>query len=163
MLSYVIRELLPSEIPVLEDFLYLAIFQRDETNPLPKSIIAEPALHVFIADFGQQDDHCLLAETTDGQIIGAVWARILAGEIKGFGYIDAATPEFAISIRKEYRNKGIGSELMRAMLARLKSKGYQQCSLAVQKDNYAFKMYQKLGFRVIGESEEEYIMLYRFD
>lgn len=41
----------------------------------------------------------------------------------------------------------------------LKEKGYRQASLAVQKDNYALRMYEKLGFRTVRESHEEYSML----
>lgn len=48
---------------------------------------------------------------------------------------------------------------MRAMLNLLKNKGYEKASLAVQKDNYAIKMYQSVGFQVIDELEEEFLMI----
>ena len=48
---------------------------------------------------------------------------------------------------------------MNEMLRILKSKGYKQASLAVQKANYAVKMYKKVGFEVVDENKEEYIML----
>ena len=66
-----------------------------------------------------------------------------------------------ISLYKEYRGKGIGTKLMQNMLSLLKRKGYKQDSLSVQKDNYAAKMYQKFGFKIIDENDEEYIMLYK--
>lgn len=47
--------------------------------------------------------------------------------------------------------------IMKAMIERLKQRGYEQASLAVQKENYAVTMYQKIGFKVVDESEEEYI------
>ena len=50
---------------------------------------------------------------------------------------------------------------MGAMLQFLREKGYKQASLSVQKANYAVRMYQKVGFEVIDENEEEYIMVYR--
>ena len=43
----------------------------------------------------------------------------------------------------------------------LKKQGYKQASLSVQKINYAFHMYSKLGFVIIDENDEEYIMLYK--
>ena len=43
----------------------------------------------------------------------------------------------------------------------LKIRGYKQASLAVQKENYAVKMYLKCGFEIVDENEEEYIMLCR--
>jgi len=158
MKDYFIRAIRQEEIPLLSDFLYEAIFQRDEKNLLPREVVNQPELSVFIDEFGQEDDHCLVAEY-DGKVVGAVWTRIIAGEVKGFGNIDAATPEFAISLYKEYRNRGIGTKLMRSMLQILKTYGYKQTSLAVQKDNYAVKMYVKAGFEILAELDQEYLML----
>jgi ribosomal protein S18 acetylase RimI-like enzyme len=94
----------------------------------------------------------------DEKNVGAVWTRI----INGFGNVDDKTPEFAISLYPEYRGRGIGTNLMREMLELLRSKGYKQTSLAVQKENYAVKMYKAVGFEIAKELEEEYLMMYRF-
>ena len=37
--------------------------------------------------------------------------------------------------------------------------GYEQASLAVQKANYAVKMYKNVGFKTVDENTEEYIMV----
>lgn len=154
-----IRKMRPPEYPLLSDFLYEAIFQRDENNLLPREVINEPALRVYIEDFGtKKDDECLCAEA-DGKIVGAVWVR----NINGYGSVDDETPEFAISLLKEYRGLGVGTKLMKAMLGLLQEKGVKRASLAVQKDNYAYSMYQKVGFQTIGETEEEYIMIALLD
>jgi len=162
MINYTIRVARPSEIHLLEDFIYEAIFQRDETNLLPRDVINQPEIRVFIEDFGKPDDVCLVADI-DGKIVGAVWTRILCGEVKGFGNIDNRTPEFAISLYKEYRNKGIGTALMKSMLQLLKECGYQQTSLAVQKDNYAVQMYKNVGFEIVKDLEEEYLMVHNLN
>ena len=73
-----------------------------------------------------------------------------------YGHIDNDTPSFAISVYKDYRGFGIGTNLMKKMLHILKDRGYKQASLAVQKTNYAVRMYQKTGFEIVGENEEEY-------
>ena len=52
----------------------------------------------------------------------------------------------------------IGSQLMVKMLGLLKCQGYERASLAVQKENYAVKMYEGLGFRTTKETDEEFIM-----
>lgn len=114
-LKYRIRPIREKEYPVLKDFLYEAIFQRDQNNLLPKDVIYQPSLYVYIDNYGQVDDNCLVAEA-DGKLIGAVWTRI----IKGFGSIDDTTPEFAISLYKEYRSFGIGTEMMWEMCKLLK-------------------------------------------
>lgn len=82
-----------------------------EAAPLPGEIVKEPELAVYITDFGQPDDLCLLAEAC-GHILGAAWTRILAGKVKGYGNVDDHTPEFAISVKKGFRSQGIGSKLM---------------------------------------------------
>ena len=76
-----------------------------------------------------------------------------------YGHVDDDTPSFAISLYKEYRGQGIGTQLMVKMLELLKKNGYKRASLAVQKANYAVKMYEKVGFKIVDENEEEYIMV----
>ncbi len=76
-----------------------------------------------------------------------------------YGHIDDETPSFAISLYKEYRGMGIGTKLMYAMLELLREEGFKKASLAVQKANYAIRMYEKVGFKIIDENEEEFIMV----
>ena len=154
-MNYTIREMLTTEYPLLNDFLYEAIFIPDGVEPPPKSIISSPELQVYVSDFGTQEhDRALLAEV-NGKVVGAVWVRIM----NDYGHIDDMTPSFAISLYKEYRGQGIGTDMMQEMLTTLKNAGYKQASLSVQKANYAAKMYLKLGFEILSENEEEYIMV----
>ena len=154
-MDYTIREIKETEYPLLEDFLYEAIFVPEGVEPPPKSILNAPELQVYIENFGAQvHDKALIAEI-DNKAIGAVWVRIM----NDYGHIDSKTPSFAISLYKEYRGHGIGTELMKKMLTILKTCGYERASLAVQKANYAVKMYLSVGFEIIGENEEEYIMV----
>ena len=64
----------------------------------------------------------------------------------------------SLDVCKEYRRQGIGTQLMKDMLALLKKRGYERASLAVQKANYAVRMYEKGGFRTVDENDEEFIM-----
>jgi Acetyltransferases len=154
-----IREIRENEIDILEDMLYESIYQPDKQNPIPRSVLNVPEVYAYIKDFGKrEDDYCLVAES-NGEIIGAVWVRIISGEIKGYGNIDNETPEFAISLFKEYRNRGIGTRLMIGMIDYLKKSGYRKASLSVQKENYAVALYKKVGFEIIDENENDYLML----
>ena len=155
-MDYPIREIGENEYCILSEFLYEAIFIPVGMEKPPKAIIEQPELQVYIADFGKSDDWCLVAEVKE-KIVGAVWVRVM----DDYGHIDDETPSFAMSLYEEYRNMGIGTALMRDMLEFLKNKGYKQTSLSVQKENYAARMYQKVGFEVIDENEEEYIMVCR--
>lgn len=153
-MNYQIREIRENEYPILADFLYEAIFIPEGMEKPSKSIIEQPELQVYIADFGKEDDWCLVAETKE-KIVGAAWVRIM----NDYGHVDDETPSFAISLYEEYRNLGIGTALMETMLQFLKDKGYKQTSLSVQKANYAVSMYRKAGFKMVSEDDEEYIMV----
>lgn len=154
-MNYTIRVIKETEYPVLNDFLYEAIFVPQGFEPPPKSIIENEDLQVYVKDFGKlPDDKCLVAEVVE-KIIGAVWVRIM----NDYGHIDDETPSFAISLYKDYRGYGIGTNLMLKMLELLKQAGYKKASLAVQKANYAVKLYKKVGFEIFDENEEEYIMV----
>lgn len=142
------------EYPLLRDFLYEAIFQRDENNLLPRDVVDNPELRIYIENFGRlPQDYALCAEV-DGRIVGAVWVR----DIPAYGHITDGVPEFAVSVLKSHRGQGIGSRMMLEMIAHLRASGCTRASLAVQKDNYALRMYRKCRFRIIGETVEEYIM-----
>lgn len=156
-MEYKIRELRREEADILETFLYEAIFVPEGETPPEKDIIKNPELQIYISDFGtKKDDICFVTEVKS-QIVGAVWVRIM----NDYGHVDDETPSFAISMLKDYRHCGIGTKLMEKMLSELKTRGYRQASLSVQKMNYAAEMYKKIGFEVVDENDEEYIMIYR--
>lgn len=154
-MNYIIREILEKEYSLLENFLYEAIFVPKGVPAPPRTIIEQPELQVYVTDFGKRKDDIALVAEVGKKVVGAVWVRIM----NDYGHIDDATPSFAISLFKEYRGWGIGTSLMQEMLCILKRRGYQQASLAVQKVNYAVKLYKKVGFEIVDENEEEYIMV----
>ncbi|MDO4712052.1 MAG: GNAT family N-acetyltransferase [Peptostreptococcaceae bacterium] len=156
-MDHLIRELREEERKILDDFLYEAIFVPEGTEPPPKEIIDLPELQIYVKNFGQEkDDHCLVAEADD-RIVGAVWVRVMDDH----GHVDDETPSLSISLLKEYRNRGIGTELMERMLAELREQGYAKVSLSVQKINHAAKMYQKLGFEILEERADDLLMICR--
>ena len=153
--QYKVRNLRHDEIGLLKDFLYEAIYVPEGVMPPARDIIEMPELKLYIEEFGtRRGDNCLVADF-GGKAAGAVWARIM----DDYGHVDDETPSIAISLYREYRGRGIGSRMMREMLEQLKAQGYKRASLSVQKANYAVKMYKKLGFAIVDEKEEEYIMV----
>lgn len=153
-MNYQIRPIRKEEIPILGDFLYEAIFIPEGVAAPPRSILDDENLQVYIRDFGQMPaDRCLVAEVGD-KIVGAIWSRIM----NDYGHIADDVPSIAISLYKEYRNLGIGTDMLRQMLELLKADGYKSVSLSVQKANYAMRMYQKAGFRILSDDAEEALM-----
>lgn len=154
-MKYIIRHFRESEYPLLEDFLYEAIFIPEGVEPPPRDIVSKPELQVYVEDFGSRKGDLALCVVADGKIVGAVWGRIM----KDYGHIDDETPSLAISLYKDCRGQGIGTALMKDVIEAYREAGYKRLSLAVQKANYAVKMYEKVGFKTVSENDEEYIMM----
>ena len=156
--KFIIREIREEEIPLLEDFLYEAIYLPPGMETPPRSILQDDALQVYIKDFGHSpDDKCLVAEV-NGTVVGAVWTRIM----QDYGHVNDDTPSLAIALYADYRGKGIGTEMMKRMIGWLRLCGYRQVSLSVQKENKAVRLYQKVGFDIVLDHDEEYVMICRF-
>jgi Acetyltransferases len=154
-MDYIIREMLEYEYSLLNEFIYEAIFIPEGVAVPEKSIINNPDVQVYIAGFGTKKDDCCVVAEANNKVVGAAWVRIM----NDYGHVDDETPSLAISLYKEYRGLGIGTALMKKLLIILKDKGYNRTSLAVQKANYALKMYQDVGYEIVGENEHEYIMV----
>ncbi len=94
--QYIIRNIRKSEIGLLKDFLYEAVFVPEGVESPPRDIVERPELRVYTDDFGTREgDNCLVAEL-GGRVVGSV--------------------SCAVSLYKEYRGQGIGSQLMMKML-----------------------------------------------
>lgn len=150
-----IRKINGNEYKLLNDFLYEAIFIPEGVEAPPREIINAPELQVYVQDFGTQKDNICFVAEAEGKIVGAVWVCIM----DDYGHVEDGVPSFAISLYKEHRRHGIGTAMMKQMITELKSRGYKKTSLAVQKENYAVKMYKNIGFEIVDESDEEYIMV----
>ena len=159
MRDYIVRGIASEDYPLLEDFLYHAIFVPEGEEEPAREIIFQPEIYVYIKDFGNKDDCGVVAEM-GGQLVGAAWARI----IPAYGNIDDNTPELAISILPEFRGRGIGTDLMTNLFDLLRKRGYARTSLSVQQNNPAVRFYQRLGYVVTDEKtdhagHEDFIMI----
>ena len=133
---------------------YHAIFLHPGTAPLPREVIYNPDIYIYIENFGGKDD-CGLIAKQNGIIVGAVWTRI----IPVFGHVDDETPELAFSVLPKYRGQGIGTMLLTNLFELLRERGYRRTSLSVQKENPALRLYLRMGYEIILENDEDYIMV----
>jgi len=153
-----VREIAEAEYPLLEDFLYNAIFIPQGEKSSPHEIIYKPEIYVYIKGFGLETD-CGVVADSNGKIIGAAWTRI----IPAYGHIADDTPELAISVLPEHRGRGVGTMLMNRLFELLRERGYKRTSLSVQKDNPAVRFYKRLGYAIMDENHEDYIMVKNWD
>ena len=149
-----IRSLKEKEYKLLEEFLYQAIYIPEGFSPLERSILQDPDLQMYVEDFGQKVGDFAFAAEENGQIVGIVWVRLM----KDYGYYNDKTPSLSISLLPEFRSKGLGQQLMIAMLNLLKSKGYPSVSLSVSKENPAVRFYRRFGFVIVEDRQDDYLM-----
>lgn len=66
-------------------------------------------------------------------------------------------------VKKEYRRKGIGTQILKFLIEKAKELGYSEISIGVDKDNIAaLNLYRKMGFNtIIKEDEDEYGKFYK--
>lgn len=150
-----IREMKPSEYGELENFLYDAIYVPDDVQKPPREILTRPELKVYVDDFGVRAGDCCIVAEVDGKIVGACWARIM----NDYGHLDDDTPSIALSVKKNFRRRGLATSLLEKISARLAEKNFRRMSLSVQKENHAaIELYRKTKFEVVFERGEELLM-----
>ena len=153
-----IRPIRQDEVPLLSDFIYEAIYTPEGYTRPSKDIVNTPEFQEYVRDFGKRQDDIGLAAVMDGRVVGAIWARIM----HDYGHINDSIPSLALALIPGVRGHGVGTALMKSMLAELKARGYKAVSLSVQKSNPAKHLYDRVGFvqvgSVMGETEEEIVM-----
>jgi len=148
--------------PFLEEICYHAIFVPEGSPPPPREVVQDPDLRKYYADFGRFGDIGVVAVREIDQPVAAAWLRLLTGKQAGYGYVDDATPELTIATLPEYRGKGIGTRLLEALFAEA-NKQFSAISLSVWPANPAYQLYQRLGFVVVKENENDVVMVKRLE
>jgi GNAT superfamily N-acetyltransferase len=140
------RTLAVEDEPILWPMLQVAAHESSL-----EAVRHQPCLARYVTGWGRAGDLGWVAEI-DHTAIGAAWVRLWSGSDQGFGCIDAATPELAIAVLPPYQGQGIGTQLLKQVLASSKKTG-AAVSLSVRSDNPAVRLYERLGFvRVDGSA-----------
>ena len=153
-----IRQMKEEEYPILEEFLYQAIFVPEGAEMPDRSILQLPELWRYTEQFGQKAGDLAFVAEDEGQVVGAAWVR----HIHDYGYVEDEMPSLTISLEDAYRGQGIGSRLLESLLATLKKRNVKGVSLSVSKANPAYFLYHKLGFRTLRENQEDFVMVLDF-
>jgi ribosomal protein S18 acetylase RimI-like enzyme len=144
-----LRAALADDEPFLLEMLFYAAHAHEEAGRRPADLLAAPALARYVVGFGRAGDLGVIAEGARGPL-GAAWVRLLAGDDRGYGWVDDETPELAIAVAPEAVASGVGTRMMTELLARARG-GFPGVSLSVRKDNPARRLYARLGFEPVSE------------
>jgi len=113
-----------------------------------REVMDQPELAHYVSGWPQPSDRGVIAE--DEQPVGAAWLRLFRASDPGYGFVDAETPEVSIGVLLARRGQGIGSRLLRAVVAQARGEGVASLSLSVESDNYARRLYERVGFTTVG-------------
>ena len=150
---FTIRPALPADEPFLWAMLYEAIYVPGGRPTPDRAIVQEPSLAHYVAGWGQQpgDAGLLAVDQQSEQPVGAAWLRFFTEQDPGWGFVDADTPEVSMALLPAYRGQGIGTALLTALIAQATDR-YAALSLSVDPQNPAMRLYERLGFVVVGAS-----------
>lgn len=136
--------------PFLLTMLFYAAHGEAEPGRRPEDFLAIPALARYVVGFGRaRGDLGVVAEGARGPA-GAAWVRLLAGEGRGYGWVDDAIPELAIAVAPDAVGAGVGMRLLTDLLDRARGV-VPGVSLSVRADNPARRLYARLGFVPVAE------------
>ena len=140
--------------------LYLSLYVPEGGCRFDRDILNDPNIARYAVDWGRDGDTGLVADAMDGQALGAVWLRLFSEEEKGFGYVDRSTPELGIAVLPDHRGKGIGMHLLTQLIENIID-DYPRISLSVSRDNPAVRLYRRLGFEIVDQTETAVTMVKR--
>ncbi|MGH3103300.1 MAG: GNAT family N-acetyltransferase [Gaiellaceae bacterium] len=142
----------PADVPFLRDMLRHAYYWRwgtPEGEDVPGSR--------YVDGWGRPGDASVIA-LDEGFPVGAAWYRVFRRRAPGWGFVDEATPELSIAVVPSRRGRGVGEELLAALMERARLEGYESLSLSVEPTNPALKLYERFGFAKVNETGTTWTM-----
>lgn len=148
----------PNDVEFLKKMLYeAAAWNPDWPREQVIQALADPILERYHRGWGRPGDAGVIAEIK-GEAVGAAWFRLFTDDEPGHGFVDERTPELGIAVLPLYRRKGIGETLLRALMSEARQQGFTALSLSVAPHNRSRMMYERAGFRKVGEEGESWVM-----
>jgi len=153
------RTLEPADQAALWEWLHLSLWDPPPAPLRPLEVLEHPRVRIYAEDWGRAGDLGLVA-VVDGRDAGACWTRLLP-EGEGLAFVDVDTPQLGIALAPGFRRRGIGTQLMREVLARCWAAGREQVALTVHPANPAIAMYERCGFRKVEVRQTYHLMVAR--
>ncbi|MBD0337914.1 MAG: GNAT family N-acetyltransferase [Thermoleophilia bacterium] len=111
----------------------------------------------YVEGWGRPGDRGLIV-LDEGFPVGAAWYRLFSAGSPGYGFLDEETPELTIAVVPSRRGRGLGDQLLTALLDQALEDGFPAISLSVEKDNPALHLYERLGFQPVKEMDSTLVM-----
>jgi ribosomal protein S18 acetylase RimI-like enzyme len=152
--NYSIRPFEQKDMSFLWEMLYQSIHVPEGQQPPSRDILKHPSIEKYLKDWGNPNDHALIAADNDSNPIGAVWIRRFDRDNPGYGFVDEYTPELGMAIMPQFRGRGIGRQLLLAMSELSRSLGLVALTLSVDPSNTpALRLYEKNGYVMVHQDD----------
>ena len=150
-MNIIYREAEPSDAGKFLEYCKIVGAETDNltfgAEGLPLSISQEAD---YIRKYAGNPDSVMLVAFDEGELVGTGAVSVVSGRPRF-----AHRREIAISVRKDYWGKGIGSGIMNLLIDFCKKSGAEAVELQVRSDNEAaIALYKKFGFEKIGTNEK---------
>lgn len=140
------RPLRPSEYSFLKEMLHEALYVPVGAEPFPTDKVEEPELRKYFENWkSKKYDHAFVA-VSNGKLVGLVWGRCFSVDNPSYGFVDTSTPEICMAVKGNFRDQGIGTELLNLIEESYEQIEVKQISLSVDKLNPAKKLYDRSGY-----------------
>jgi ribosomal protein S18 acetylase RimI-like enzyme len=147
---YKIRPASCNDGPFLWQMLYYAA-HMDESGESLESARANRDLWPYVADFGRPGDLGVIAiDPISNANLGAAWIRTMPPNWPLYKFVDTGTPELAIAVAPAHSGRGVGSQMLAAVLASAAGI-YPSVALSVRAHNPAKALYERMGFATVAE------------
>lgn len=166
---YALRAATPADAGFIAE-MTLAAFNWAPDRPAftMEAFRTEPALWKYIDGWPAPGEHGVVAKElvaqgvgtrggTDGdpggRLVGAAWWRCFGVDAPGYGFVAEDVPELSLAVAADWRGRGLGRVLLRAVVDRARAEGLARVSLSVERANHAARLYAAEGFVVVGGDE----------
>ncbi|MGB3632400.1 MAG: GNAT family N-acetyltransferase [Rubrobacteraceae bacterium] len=135
-----------------EPFLWQMLAEAAQENTV-RNVVENPGTARYVKGWGREGDLGVIAVSNHERPIGAAWLRLLTNENRGYGYVNDETPEVAIAAHPDFRGTGVGTQLLVQLLEKARDICHTVC-LSVRADNPALRLYERMGFEIVRDSEK---------
>lgn len=115
-------------------------------------VLSDPVYSGYVAGWPRPADRGVIAETDDGEAIGAAWYRQFNRGAPGQAFVGTGVPELIVGVRSIWRSQGVGRELIRELCRVARAEGLARIALSVDRENFAVGLYRSEGFATVGSA-----------
>lgn len=161
--EWFIRPATRADLPLLRRMLWAAAFWQEPSEAnYAEGDLERHGLAFLLEEWGRPGDTGVIAESEAGEPLGVAWYRFWTEERHFYGYVSPEIPELGIAVTGHARGRGIGTRLMDELLRVAERSGQSAVSLSVVPENPALRLYERFGFRKVGQSGDAWVMVKTF-